>query len=100
MEQNNLHKNHTDLPEMFRPIMWSYRFKDIDTDKHREEIIVNTINFGNLQHWHWLIAHYGKKEIHRVLRRRLATEFNLESRNLARLVFGVNHWRYARGSAN
>ncbi|MFH1354350.1 MAG: hypothetical protein ABIH36_03610 [bacterium] len=90
MEQGYTRKGHTRLPEMFRPIMWSYRFEDIDADKHREEIIVNTINFGSLRHWHWLITHYGKKEIHQVLRRRLATEFNPESRNLARLVFGIN----------
>jgi hypothetical protein len=90
MKQGSKHKKQAGLPEMFRPIMWSYRFEDINADKHREEIIVNTVNFGNLRHWHWLIKHYGKKEIHRVLQRRLATEFNPESRNLARLVFGIN----------
>ena len=100
MEQGYTRKSHAGLPEMFRPIMWSYRFEDIDADKHREEIIVNTVNFGSLRHWRWLINHYHKEEICRVLQRQLATEFNPESRNLARLVFGISEYRHAPRSAN
>lgn len=100
MKRGDKHKSHTVLPEMFRALMWSYRFEDINLDKHREEIIINTVNFGSLHHWRWLINHYGKKEIRRVLQRRLVTEFNPESRNLARLIFGISEYRHVPRSAH
>ena len=74
-------------------------FEDIDADKHRDEIIVQTVNHGNLAHWRWIIECYGKETIRAVLERRLATEFYPEFRNLAQVVFSVNHFRDARGSA-
>ncbi len=90
---------HPQLPEMFRPILWSYRFEKIDVDRHKGEIIVNTINYGNLKHWRWIISQYGKQGIKEVLRQRLFTEFNKESRSLAQLIFSVDHFRDARRSA-
>lgn len=100
MEQWEVKDNDAQLPEMFRQLLWSYRFEAIDPYEHREEIILNTINFGNLDHWRWLIGHYGKDEIRRVLQCRMKTEVNPESRNLSRLIFGVNHWRYAQRGAD
>ena len=88
------------LPEKFRPILWSYRFEDMDPDKHKGEIIVNTINYGNLTHWRWIIHFYGKQVIREVLQGRLVTEFTKESRNLAQLIFSINHFRDARRSAH
>lgn len=88
------------LPEMFRPILWSYRFEDMDPQRHKGEIIVNTINYGNLTHWRWIIDFYGRQVIQSVLQGRLITEFNKESRNLAQLIFSVNHFRDVRGSTH
>ena len=95
MDNQNLAR----LPESFRPLMWSDRFEDVDPEKHKEEIIVNTINYGNLKHWGWIMAQYGKDEIRQILERRLVTEFNPESKNLAQLIFSVTHFRDVRGSA-
>jgi hypothetical protein len=88
------------LPEMFRPLLWSYRFEELDPEKHRDEIIVQTINHGNLDHWRWIIDRYGKATIRKVLEGRLGTEFYPEFRNLARVIFSVNDFRHARGSTN
>lgn len=88
-------KNRPALPEMFRPILWSYRFADLDLNRHKAEIIIQTINYGSLKHWRWIIRHYGKEAIRTVLKRRLTTEFNPESRHLAQLLFNVNHFRHA-----
>lgn len=84
------------LPESFRPLLWSYRFEDIDVDKHKAEIIVNTINYGSLAHWRWIIKQYGKASIQQVLQRRLASEFNPESGHLAQLIFSLKDFRHAR----
>lgn len=88
------------LPEMFRPILWSYQFEDLDPDQHKSEIIVQTINHGSLKHWRWIVQKYGKETIRAVLERRLVTEFNPESRNLAQLLFNLDHFRYAPRSAH
>lgn len=88
------------LPEMFRPLLWSYRFSEIDPDLHKDELIVNTMNYGNLDHWRWLLRYFGPQRIRRVLQRRVLTEFTPESRNLARVVFSVKRFRRARGRAH
>ncbi len=87
------------LPETFRPLLWSYRFEEIDAEKHKQEIIVNTINYGDLDQWRWIIAQYGKQVIQAILKKRLTTEFNPESANLTKLIFSVDHFRDVRGSA-
>lgn len=77
------------LPEMFRPLLWSYRFEEIDPVAHRKEIIVNTINFGDLKHWQWLTAYYGRPAVRRVLTSVPVTEFRPHVRNLVGLLFGI-----------
>lgn len=92
--------NQHGLPESFRPLLWSYKFEAIDPDAHYDEIIVNTVNYGSLKQWRWLISYYGKDRVKEVLEERWATEFNPESRNLAQLIFGVSHWRYGPRGAH
>ena len=85
------------LPFSFRPLLWSLRWEDIDIDKDKEDIIVNIINEGTLDQWRWIINAYGREMIRRVLEKRLETEFHPESRNLAKLIFLLSHFRHARG---
>lgn len=87
------------LPEMFRPLLWSYRFEDIDPDVHFHELVVNTINYGTLQHWRWLQEHYGRERLQEILKDCLETELNRESKNLAKVLFNIRYFRHARGSA-
>ncbi|MBI4094418.1 MAG: hypothetical protein HY436_01280 [Candidatus Liptonbacteria bacterium] len=87
-------------PEMFRPLLWSLDWERVDVDEDKEDIIVNAVNEGTLAHWRWMIRTYGKEAIRRILAKRLASEFHPESRNLARVVFGVAHFRHARGSTH
>ena len=84
------------LPLTFKPLLWSLRWRDLDVQKDKEDIIVNVVNDGTLEQWRWLIATYGKETIRSVLRRRLITEFHPESRRLASVVFDVRDFRHAR----
>lgn len=84
---------------MFRSLLWSLRWKDVDINEDKEDIIVNAVNEGTLRHWHWIIKMYGEEKIRRVLKRRLASEFHPESRNLAKVVFSVPQFRHARRSS-
>ena len=84
------------LPESFRPLLWSLKWDALDVSKDRNDIIVNTVNEGTLEHWRWLIKTYGKKTISDVLARRLESEFHPESLNLARVIFSLPPLRHAR----
>lgn len=75
---------------MFRPILWSYRFEDIDSEKHKEEIIVNTINYGDLAHWRWIIACYGLREVQNVLTTIPVTAIRHHVRRLVSLLLGIS----------
>ena len=96
--RNAAHQNK--LPDFFKPLLWSLKWDSIDIDEDKEDIIVNTVNEGTLDHWRWIINAYGKKEIRRVLERRLASEFHPESRNLAKIIFSVPHFQHARRSVH
>ena len=87
-------------PEMFRPLLWWAKWKEIDIEEDREDIIVNAVNEGTLAHWRWLINTYGKETIRKILKKRLATEFHPESRNLAKLIFSISDFRHARRSTH
>lgn len=81
---------------MFKPLLWSLKWEDVDIQEDKDDIIINTINEGTLAHWHWLIETYGKEIIQQVLERRLDSEFHPESRNLARILFSLSELRHAR----
>ena len=83
-------------PRSFRPLLWSLRWEDVDVRDDREDIIVAIVNEGTLAQWRWLIRTYGKPTIRRILQRRLASEFHPESRNLAKVTFGISKFPYAR----
>lgn len=87
-------------PETLRPLLWGLRWNDIDIEKDKEDIIVNTINDGSLDQWRWLAQTYGRNTIRGVLEQRLETEFHPESRNLAKVIFGITHFQHARKSSH
>lgn len=83
-------------PTSFRPLLWSFKWSDIDTQKDKNDIIVNAINEGTIAQWKWLVNTYGSKTIRDVLKKRLVSEFHPESRHLATTVFSLPNIRYAR----
>ena len=81
---------------MFRPLLWSLKWDEIDAELHKDDIILAAVNEGRLAHWRWIKDFYGVPEIRRVLERRLETEVHPESRHLADVLFGVRRFRDAR----
>ncbi len=88
--------NSNGLPESFRPLLWSLKWEEVNISKDKNDIILNTVNEGTFDQWHWILETYGKKVIRETLAKRLTTEFYPESRNLARVVFGLPPLSYAR----
>ncbi len=84
------------VPDFFRPLLWSLRWKDLEAWEDRADIIMAAFNEGRLEHIRWVIQIYGKEEIRNVLARRLDTEFHSESRNLAKVIIPGLDFRHAR----
>lgn len=79
--------------------MWSYNFNKIDSEKDKKVIIINTINYGNLEHWRWLHKTYGSKKIINILSKIPVSELRKEARELAGIIFNIKKFNYApRGS--
>ncbi|MEK7560362.1 MAG: hypothetical protein AAB539_00185 [Patescibacteria group bacterium] len=87
---------HIPIPESLRPLLWWVKWDALDLEKDQETIIVAAINEGTLAHWRWIIETYGKETIRSILEHRLESEFHPESRNLARVLFSIPHFRNAR----
>ncbi len=86
------------LPEYFRPLMWSYRFEDVDAEEDKRTIIVNSVNYGDLQHWHWLFNHYGKSTLKTMLANIPFSEFRPGAIKLMGLFLNLNRLNYASRS--
>ncbi len=96
MKQDDITTNSHGIPESFRPILWSLKWDNLDINKDKNDIILNTVNEGTLAQWRWIVKTYGKETIREILAKRLATEFHPESRNLARVIFDLPPLSYAR----
>jgi hypothetical protein len=87
------------IPAYFKPLFWSYDFSKLDPTKDKKTIVLQTINYGDLVHWRWLIHHYGQTEIQTVLKSVPATALRERVRQLAGAIFSVTDFNYApRGS--
>ena len=88
----------TKLPESFRPLLWSYKFSEIDPKEHKRVIIVNVLNYGDLKQWRWLIKTYGRKEIKEFIESTPASEFRKPVLILLSLLLGIKKLKYASRS--
>ena len=77
------------LPESFRHLLWSYRFSEIDPEEHKKTIIVNVLNYGDLDQWRWLIKTYGRKQLKEILKSFPSSEFRKPVVILLSLLLGI-----------
>lgn len=82
------------LPIFFKPLLWSYNFSEINAGKHKETIIVNAINYGDLKHWRWIIKTYGRRTIIDILKKIPATELRPRVLRLISAIFSVKKFNY------
>ena len=83
------------LPLFFKPILWSYDFNCLDLKKNKKDIIINTINYGDLKHWRWIVKYYGEKEIKKTLTKIPFTAIRGRVVPLVSLLFSINKYNYA-----
>jgi hypothetical protein len=99
MKNESSHSDGT-IPQYFKPILWSYDIDKIDLESSKSTIIINTINYGNLQHWKWLMYHYGKDIIREVLGTVPVTSIRPRVQRLATLLFDIKTFNHAPRSTS
>ena len=85
----------TNLPDFFKPLFWSYKFSKLDTEKDIKRIVINSVNYGNWEHWQWLAVFYGKERLKQVIVNIPESEFRIRALHLFSLIFGIKKLKYA-----
>ncbi len=78
------------LPTFLQPFLWSYDITRLDRDQHKNIIIKNLLNFGDIRSTRWLKTHYNDLEIREVITSSVITEWNKRSINLWSLVYDAH----------
>lgn len=89
----------TKLPEDFKPLLWGYDFNLMDTEEDKRVIIVNTINYGDLEQWKWLAKIYGKDQLKKIIELIPESEFRKPVLKLMKLLFKIKKIKYVSRSA-
>lgn len=88
----------TKLPKDFKYLFWSYNFSSIDPEKHRDRIIINTINYGQWRHWKWLIKTYGRENLKRTIENIPMSEFRQRALKLISFLLDIRKFKYVSRS--
>jgi len=88
-----------EIPDFFKPVLWSYDFSQLDYRRDKKTIIVQTLNYGRWPHWQWIAKSYGVSTVRRILKETPVSEFRPPALRLAKILFGVSVMPYASRSA-
>ena len=86
------------IPLFFKPLFWSYKFSSIDPRKNKRTIIINTVNYGQWEHWIWVLKFYGKENVKNIIEEIPQTEFRAPALKLISLLLGIKKLKYASRS--
>lgn len=83
------------LPQFFESLFWYCDFLELDLQKNKEEIMIQTINYGNWKHWQWLFKYYGLVESKKIIQDIPVTTLRKRALRLIFLIFKLNKLKYA-----
>ncbi|MDP2910638.1 MAG: hypothetical protein Q8N58_02545 [bacterium] len=86
------------LPQFFKPLFWYCDFSKFDLRENKEEIMIQTINYGDWQHWQWLFNYYGREETKKIIKDIPFSAFRKRILKLIFLIFKINKLKYASRS--
>lgn len=78
------------LPEYFRPIMWSWKFDEIDIAAMQATITMQALNYGELRHWKWVAETFGIQAIKKIFNKNKKTNMEKHNADLVSLLFHFN----------
>jgi len=86
------------LPKFFKPLFWYCDFLKLDLQENKEEIMIQTINCGDWQHWQWLFGYYGAEETKKIIKNIPFSAFRKRVLKLIFLILKINKLKYASRS--
>lgn len=92
-------KSMVKIPDFFQPILWSYDFNTLDTDKNKKTIVLGAINYGKWKHWRWIAEYYGKDSVASLIASQPESAFRKSALSLARIIFRIEKQNHALRSA-
>lgn len=87
MEITKKHRNQ--IPECFRPFLWSYDFNKLDIDKNKRRIILNLLNYGTKKCTDLLKDIYNRNDIIKVIENSAESEWDKKSLNYWSFIFSA-----------
>ncbi|MEA3292884.1 MAG: hypothetical protein U9P88_00150 [Patescibacteria group bacterium] len=82
------------LPKIFKSLFWYCDFSSIDLEEHKEEIMIQTINYGNWEHWQWLFNYYGTRKSREIIENIPATSLRKRALKLVFLLLKIKKMKY------
>jgi|AntRauTorckE6833_2_1112554.scaffolds.fasta_scaffold122034_1 hypothetical protein len=78
------------LPQFLRPFLWSYDLSRLDAQEHKDIIIKNILDFGNVWATDWMKSTYTENEIKEVIRKSVRSSWSKKSINFWSFIYGVS----------
>ena len=88
----------TELPQAVKNTLWSYDTSKIDLTVHKNRIIFQVLNNGNLEAVHWLKQTYANNDLVSVLENSAASAWSKKSLNYWSLLLKSKPTRIGRFS--
>lgn len=92
--------NDKKLPRSFEPLFWSQDYEKLDLDLDKKTIIINTVNYGDLDQWRWIKTLYGEEIIKDVLMKSPHTELRDQVKSLVQIFFSISQFNHAPRGIN
>ena len=76
------------LPKSVKAVLWSYDTEKIDTERDKNLIIKNILDFGTMDAFLWMLERYSKQEIKKAINNTYESEWaSKKSLNFAIQIF-------------
>jgi len=80
-------KTNNEIPNVFRPFLWSYDCDSLNLKKNKKIIILNLLNLGTKEATDLMKKIYSGKEIKEVIKNSYASEWDKKSLNFWKLIY-------------
>jgi len=78
------------LPKFIQSLLWFSDINKIDMEEDYERIILNVLNYGDLEAMHWLFECYSKNIIKNIVKKYGKGELSDKSLNYWMLILKIN----------
>ncbi len=84
-----MERENKQIPQEFKPFLWSYDTSKMDLENNKKRIITNVLNWGTKEATDLLFKVYNKKDIKEAVRDPLPGEWSDKSLNYWCIILGI-----------